>query len=71
MIVLILLGLLFGLDTAKEKERFISLAGLVVCIFSAWIFSKKRRKVSAFFHQICVSQKRHTFLLFFKETHES
>lgn len=45
VIVLVLLGVFFGLDTAKKPERFISLAGLLVNILFCWIFSKHPRKV--------------------------
>ena len=45
MIVLVLFGLFFGLDTAKKPERFISIGGLIVNILFSWIFSKHRTKV--------------------------
>ena len=43
--VLAALGAFFGLDTADEPERFISLGGLVVNVFICWLFSAHRRKV--------------------------
>ncbi|XP_020630749.1 solute carrier family 28 member 3-like isoform X2 [Orbicella faveolata] len=45
VLVLVALGVFFGLDTAKQPERFISLAGLFANILFCWIFSKHRRKV--------------------------
>ena len=49
MIVLVLFGLFFGLDTAKKPERFISIGGLFVNILFCWIFSKHRTKVEHVF----------------------
>lgn len=46
VLVLVALGVFFGLDTAKQPKRFISLAGLFANILFCWIFSKHRRKVS-------------------------
>lgn len=47
MLVLILmaLGVFFGLDTAKQPVRFVSLAGLFCNILFCWVFSKHRSKV--------------------------
>lgn len=45
VLVLVALGVFFGLDTAKQPERFISLAGLFANILFCWVFSKHRRKV--------------------------
>ncbi|XP_022781914.1 solute carrier family 28 member 3-like isoform X2 [Stylophora pistillata] len=45
VVVVVLLGVFFGLDTAKKPERFISLAGLALNILFCWIFSKHPRKV--------------------------
>lgn len=44
-VVLVALGVFFGLDTAKQPVRFISLLGLFCNILFCWIFSKHRRKV--------------------------
>ena len=46
MLVLVALGIFFGLDTAKQPERFVSIAGLVVNILFCWLFSRHPRKVS-------------------------
>ena len=46
LVVLTLLALWFGLDTAKEPRRFISVLGMVVYVGISWVFSKHRRKVS-------------------------
>ena len=46
LVVLTLLALWFGLDTAKEPRRFISVGGLLVYVGISWVFSKHRRKVS-------------------------
>lgn len=56
VLILVALGVFFGLDTAKQPERFISLAGLFANILLCWIFSKHRRKVShvLFFVLPCV-----------------
>ncbi|XP_020912178.1 solute carrier family 28 member 3 isoform X2 [Exaiptasia diaphana] len=45
VVLLVLIGLFLGLDTAKEPERFISVAGLFMNIFICWLLSAKRRKV--------------------------
>ena len=45
MLVLVALGIFFGLDTAKQPERFVSIAGLVVNILFCWLFSRHPRKV--------------------------
>ncbi|XP_067027107.1 solute carrier family 28 member 3-like isoform X1 [Acropora muricata] len=44
-LLLVALGVFFGLDTAKQPIRFISLAGLCCNILFSWIFSKHRRRV--------------------------
>ena len=46
LVVLTLLALWFGLDTAKEPRRFISVAGMLVYVGISWALSKHRRKVS-------------------------
>ena len=46
LVVLTLFALWFGLDTAKEPRRFISVAGMLVYVGISWLFSKHRRKVS-------------------------
>ena len=55
MLVLVALGIFFGLDTAKQPERFVSIAGLVVNILFCWLFSRHRRKVRCepFLHSSC------------------
>lgn len=45
VLVLVALGIFFGLDTAKQPERFVSIAGLVVNILFCWLFSRNPRKV--------------------------
>lgn len=45
LVVLTLLALWFGLDTAKEPRRFISVAGMLVYVGISWVCSKHRRKV--------------------------
>jgi len=45
LVVLTLLALWFGLDTAKDPRRFISVAGMLVYVGISWVFSKHRRKV--------------------------
>ena len=45
VLVLVALGIFFGLDTAKQPERFVSIAGLVVNILFCWLFSRHPRKV--------------------------
>ncbi|XP_074611029.1 uncharacterized protein LOC141865596 [Acropora palmata] len=45
-LLLVALGVFFGLDTAKQPIRFISLAGLCCNILFSWIFSKHRRRES-------------------------
>jgi len=45
LVVLTLLALWFGLDTAKEPRRFISVLGMLVYVGISWVFSKHRRKV--------------------------
>ena len=55
VLVLVALGIFFGLDTAKQPERFISIAGLVVNILFCWLFSRHPRKVRCepFLHSSC------------------
>ena len=55
MLVLVALGIFFGLDTAKQPERFVSIAGLVVNILFCWLFSRHPRKVRCepFLHSSC------------------
>lgn len=48
LVALTLIGLWFGLDTAKEPKRFISLAGMVVYVGISYAFSVNRRKVSCY-----------------------
>ncbi|XP_068698450.1 solute carrier family 28 member 3-like isoform X3 [Montipora foliosa] len=45
VLILAALGVFFGLDTAKQPIRFVSLAGLFCNILFCWIFSKHRRKI--------------------------
>lgn len=45
LVALTLIGLWFGLDTAKEPRRFISLAGMVVYVGISYLFSVNRRKI--------------------------
>ncbi|XP_068698446.1 solute carrier family 28 member 3-like [Montipora foliosa] len=45
VLILAALGVFFGLDTAKQPLRFISISGLFFNILFCWIFSKHRRKV--------------------------
>lgn len=44
-LIVVALAVFFGLDTAKQPIRFISLAGLCINILFSWIFSKHRRRV--------------------------
>lgn len=55
VLVLVALGIFFGLDTAKQPERFVSIAGLVVNILFCWLFSRHPRKVRCepFLHTSC------------------
>ena len=55
VLVLVALGIFFGLDTAKQPERFVSIAGLVVNILFCWLFSRHPRKVRCvpFLHSSC------------------
>ena len=46
LVVLTLIGLWFGLDTAKEPRRFISVLGMLVYVGISYAFSVHRRKVS-------------------------
>lgn len=46
LVVLVLLGLWFGLDTAKEPKRFISLLGMLVYVGISYVFSIHRKRVS-------------------------
>ena len=41
-----LIGLWFGLDTAKEPRRFISVLGMLVYVGISYVCSVNRRKVS-------------------------
>ncbi|XP_068755204.1 solute carrier family 28 member 3-like isoform X1 [Montipora capricornis] len=45
LVVLTLIGLWFGLDTAKEPKRFISLLGMLVYVGISYAFSIHRRKI--------------------------
>ncbi|KAL9969400.1 hypothetical protein ACROYT_G021615 [Oculina patagonica] len=45
LVVLTLIGLWFGLDTAKEPKRFISVLGMLVYVGISWAFSAHRKKV--------------------------
>lgn len=45
VLILVALGVFFGLDTAKQPVRFVSLAGLFCNILFCWVFSKHRSKV--------------------------
>ncbi|XP_031548619.1 solute carrier family 28 member 3-like isoform X1 [Actinia tenebrosa] len=45
LVILALIGVFLGLDTAKEPERFISVAGLFVNISICWLFSARRSKI--------------------------
>ena len=53
LVALTLIGLWFGLDTAKEPRRFISLAGMVVYVGISYLFSVNRRKVSCCVKIVC------------------
>lgn len=53
LVALTLIGLWFGLDTAKEPKRFISLAGMVVYVGISYAFSVNRRKVSCYIKIVC------------------
>ena len=53
VLILAALGVFFGLDTAKQPIRFVSLAGLFCNILFCWIFSKHRRKVGVLVHLLC------------------
>ena len=53
MVALTLIGVWFGLDTAKEPRRFISLAGMVVYVGISYLFSVNRRKVSCCVKIVC------------------
>lgn len=44
-LIVVALAVFFGLDTAKQPIRFVSLAGLCINILFSWIFSKHRRRV--------------------------
>ena len=50
LVVVILVGLWFGLDTAKEPRRFISVLGMFVYVGISYAFSLHRRKVSVLTH---------------------
>ena len=45
VLVLVALGIFLGLDSAKQPEWFVSIAGLVVNILFCWLFSRRPRKV--------------------------
>lgn len=44
-LIVVALAVFFGLDTATQPIRFISLAGLCINILFSWVFSKHRRRV--------------------------
>ena len=46
LVILTLIGLWFGLDTAKEPRRFISVLGMLVYVGISYAFSVHRKKVS-------------------------
>ncbi|XP_029193531.2 solute carrier family 28 member 3-like isoform X1 [Acropora muricata] len=45
LVVLVLLGLWFGLDTAKEPKRFISLLGMLVYVGISYVLSIHRKRI--------------------------
>jgi len=45
LVILTLIGLLFGLDTAKEPRRFISVLGMLVYVGISYVLSVHRRKI--------------------------
>ena len=57
LVILVALGVFFGLDTAKKPVRFISLAGLFANVLFCWIFSKHRRKVTKDVHSLTTARK--------------
>lgn len=64
LVVLTLLALWFGLDTAKDPRRFISVAGMLVYVGISWVCSKHRRKVSyVVFIQTTFVEKKNKLVL--------
>ena len=47
VVLLVLVGLWFGLDTAKDPKRFISVLGMLVYIGISYLLSSNRKKASA------------------------
>lgn len=57
LVVLVLFGLWFGLDTAKEPKRFISLLGMLVYVGISYVSSIHRKRVSIIlFVCVCVCE---------------
>lgn len=67
LVVLTLIALWFGLDTAKEPRRFISVLGMLVYVGISWAFSRHRRKVSYRVFNLPTFSQRTTVKLFPKD----